>query len=360
MALLKRTRNHAPASAPTPHILTRLTDVDWGRTLNDALIYLLAVGGFYLGFSTLYDLALKVGYTTDQALVAAALADIAIFAYSRKALQEVKAGRPAWGIRLIVTVFSLATFALQLRSAWPHPTAVAFHAMAPAVWVIGHEMMLRGNLRDARKALKQQQITDGLRPAPLPRIRASHWLLDPLRTLRVWRLTKLWEVPQHVVIRQLADDLIDSKKKVPTAWQGALLAPQAPPAKAAKDMQPPTSQDYTQPSPPRRQVIRNKPSGSARGTLWRSSLRTPRARRAPIAMSQDQKDMHTRFLDALPEPPAEGRSKEEALAYIERVKQVATEFGQPCKNTFLAELLRVDPTYISRIHPARKLVPAGT
>jgi hypothetical protein len=326
MAHAKRTRKNSTVSATEPSLRTRLSEVDWGKVLNDGLIYLLALGGFYLGFSTLHALALGVGYTQDQAVVAAALADVAIFAYSRKALQEVKAGRSAWGIRLIVSVFSIATFALQIRAAWPDPTAVAFHAMAPAVWVIGHEMMLRGNLRDARKALRQQEIATGMRPAPLPKIRRVHWLLSPMNTFKVWRRMKLWELPQHVVVRQLADDLIAEKKAIPAAWQGILLTPVALPAA------------------PETPAIEPQPELEAEDE--------PKPR-------TEEDEMYERFLEALPPAPAEGRAKEEALAYIERVEQLAGEFGVECTGKFLAQLLGVDPSRISRIRPKKELANAS-
>ncbi|MFD8650675.1 DUF2637 domain-containing protein [Streptomyces mirabilis] len=324
MAQIKRTRNKPLLSATEPPSLrSRLDEVDWSKALNDGLIYLLAVGGFYLGFSTLYGLALHVGYTTPEAAVAASLADMAVFAYSRKALQEVKAGRSAWGIRLIVSVFSVATFALQLRSAWPDPTSLAFHAMPPAVWVIGHEMMLRGNLRDARKALRAKEIATGMRPAPLPRIRRVHWLLSPKNTFKVWRRMKLWELPQHVVVRQLADDLIAKNQEVPAAWQGILLTPVALPAgqEAPKTLEIEPPEDEPEP-------------------------RT------------EEDEMYERFLQALPSVPPEGpngRAKEAVLAWCDRVEQLAGEFGVECTSKLLAGILNVDPSRISRIRPKKEL-----
>jgi hypothetical protein len=326
MAHAKRTRKNSTVSATEPSLRTKLSEVDWGKVLNDGLIYLLALGGFYLGFSTLHALALGVGYTQDQAVVAAALADVAIFAYSRKALQEVKAGRSAWGIRLIVSVFSIATFALQIRAAWPDPTAVAFHAMAPAVWVIGHEMMLRGNLRDARKALRQQEIATGMRPAPLPRIRRVHWLLDPRNTFKVWRRMKLWELPQHVVVRQLADDLKAQNKEIPAAWQGILLTPVALPAAP----EPPAIE-------PQLELEAEEPE-------------------------EEVDEMYARFLEALPQVPPEGpngRAKEGVLAWCDRVEQLAVEFDIECTGKLLAQLLGVDPSRISRIRPKKELANAS-
>lgn len=323
MAHAKRTRKDSTMSATEPSLQARLSEVDWSKALNDGLIYLLALGGFYLGFSTLYTLALHVGYSEHEAAVAASLADMAVFAYSRKALQEVKAGRSAWGIRLIVSIFSIATFALQLRSAWPDPTSLAFHAMPPAVWVIGHEMMLRGNLRDARKALRAVEIQTGMRPAPLPRIRRIHWFLDPKNTFKVWRRMKLWELPQHLVVRKLADDLVAEKKPIPAAWQGILLTSVA-------------------------LAVEQKPQ----------VLEIEKSEDEPKPRTEED-EMYERFMEALPPAPPEGRSKDEALAYIERVEQLAGEFGVTCTGKFLAQLLGVDPSRISRIRPQKELAAAS-
>lgn len=326
MAHAKRTRKDSTMSATEPSLQTRLSEVDWSKALNDGLIYLLALGGFYLGFSTLYTLALHVGYSEHEAIVAASLADMAVFAYSRKALQEVKAGRSAWGIRLIVSVFSVATFALQLRSAWPDPTSLAFHAMPPAVWVIGHEMMLRGNLRDARKALRAMEIATGMRPAPLPRIRRIHWVLDTKNTFKVWRRMKLWELPQHVVVRKLADDLVAEKKDIPAAWQGILLTQVALPAA------------------PETPAIEPQPELEAEEP------------------EEEIDEMYARFLEALPQVPPEGpngRAKEGVLAWCDRVEQLAGEFGVECTGKLLAQLLGVDPSRISRIRPKKELAAAS-
>lgn len=325
MARTKPTRN---TPAPEYDAPSRFAQTDWNKTFNDVLIYLLAACGFYLGFSTLHALALRVGYSQHEAIAVASIADLAIFAYSRKALQEVKAGRSAWGIRLIVGVFSIATFALQLRSAWPNPTSLAFHAMPSAVWVIGHEMMLRGNLRDARKALRTLEIATGLRPAPLPRIRRVHWLLDPYHTLIVWRRMKLWELPQHIVVRQLAEDLAkDKKKSVPAAWQGILLTPVPLTALAAT-----TEPQETQEAP------------------------------AEPKVRDEAADMRERFMKTLPPAPPKGpngRTSDESFAYISRVEQLAGEFGIECTDKWIASLLDVDPSRIVRIRAKQEMADAS-
>ncbi|MCX4799666.1 DUF2637 domain-containing protein [Streptomyces sp. NBC_01242] len=314
MAHPKRTRNNSEMPAPETGFRARLTQIDWDKALTDGMIYLLALGGFYVGYQTLYSLALYVGFPQDQAVVVASLADLAILAYSRKAVQEVNEGRSAWGIRAIVTVFSLGTFALQIRAAWPDPIAVIFHALPPAVWIIGHEMMLRGKLRRAKKARREREIAQGLRPARLPSIRRVHWVLDPRNTFKVWRRMKLWELPQHVVVRQLADGRAAEKKAIPAAWQGILLTPvplaQQEPLKELEAAEPEDEDEAT--------------------VMWRC------------------------FLQALPPVPPEGRSKEEARAYIERVEQLAGEFGVDCSRKTIANQLGVDPSYVSRICPAQK------
>ncbi|MDQ1041470.1 hypothetical protein QFZ75_007972 [Streptomyces sp. V3I8] len=325
MTLTKRTRNDPPKSAIRPW-RDRLAHADLAEIFDDGLIYLLAAGGFWLGFSTLYDLALQVDYSAPQAAGAAALADVAILAYSRKALREIRAGRSAWGLRLIVALFSIATFALQLRAAWPDPTSLAFHCMPPAVWIIGHEAMLRGKIRDARKALREQQIAAGLRPAPLPTIRISHWFLSPLPTFRVWRRMKLWELPQHVVVRQLVEDRkAKGNKAIPAAWQGILLTP----VPLSSDDEPLELEDGP--------VAIDPPSEDTDIDMWR------------------------RFLRALPDAPPEGRSKETALAYIECVERLAGEFGFEVRGTLLAHLLSVDPSRISRIrNQGKELATTGS
>jgi hypothetical protein len=301
----------------------RIAATDWDKTLTDGGIYLLALGGFYVGYQTLYTQALRVGFPEDQAIVVAALADLAILLYSRKAVREVKAGRSARIIRTIVAVFSLATFALQLRAAWPDPLAVAFHALPPAVWILGHEMMLRGRLRDAKAAKRDQQIADGLRPAPLPAIRLTWWLLAPLSTFKVWRRTKLWEVPQETVIRHEAAKRQDKGKDVPLAWQRVLLdTPADEPEDAARqqDAQKQAAFDVV---------------------LTRQSTRD----KVP---SDEMMDL----LAALPPAPAEGRPSDQARDYVTLVEQEADARDIKVTNVFLAALLGVDPSYISRLKKA--------
>ncbi|MET7363158.1 DUF2637 domain-containing protein [Streptomyces sp. NPDC005562] len=281
-------------SAPAPSMRARVTRTDWDKLLTDGAIYLLALGGFYVGFKTLYSLALMVGYPTDEAMVVASLADIAILAYSRKAVREVKAGRSAWAIRLIVAAFSLGTFALQLRSAWPHPVSVGFHILPPAVWIIGHEMMLRGELRQAKKQLREHEIAQGLRPTPLPRLRRTWWLLDPYHTFTVWRLTKLWEQSPTFVILQEAARREHEGETIPRAWQGVL----------------------------------------ATG-------------------GQDEDEVRDRFIKALPPVPEKGsRTNQEIAAFITRATQLAGEFDIECTGKLLADILDCDPAQVSRIRTA--------
>ncbi|MEU9405679.1 DUF2637 domain-containing protein [Streptomyces sp. NPDC048281] len=314
----------------------RAVQADWDRITTDGVIYLLAVGGFYLGFQTLFDLAVKVGYNHHQAAVAAALADIAIFAYSRKAVQEIKEGRSAWGIRLIVAAFSLATFALQLRAAWPHPTAVGFHIMPPAVWIIGHEMMLRGRLRTAKAARRAAQIAAGLRPAPLPAIRLSWWLLDPYHTFIVWRLVKLWEEPQDVVISTEAARLKNKGKNIPRAWEGYLLAA---PAAAL----------------PRHTIC-----GAATAFQIEDMLPEPDVTPQITSVLYRESNPAERVPDAerdalvrmLPEAPAKGRPEDKAIEYIRRVDNLAAQRDIKVTGVFLGELLQVDGARISKLRRA--------
>ncbi|MFI0967003.1 DUF2637 domain-containing protein [Streptomyces sp. NPDC021080] len=320
MARTKRTRNNDVVSATRrPSLRERLADVDWDTRLTDILIYAIALGGFYGGFQTLYTMALKVGMPSDQAAVVSAIADLSVLAYSRKAVQEIREGRSAWGIRLIVAGFSLATFSLQIRSAWPNPTAVAFHALSPAAWIIGHEMMLRGRLRNAKAARRRAEILAGLRPAQLPSIRLSWWFLAPFSTFKVWRRVKLWELAPNVVVRQLADDYKSRGEAIPAAWESVLITPVPLPA------------------------AEEKPALEA----------TPE----PEAEENEEVVMWRCFLQALPTAPPKGRTAEQTLAYVDRVKQIAGEFGVECNDKTIAGLLDVHPSRISKIR--KDLVPTG-
>lgn len=343
MSAYQPTVTKAVVSRSGTTLRTRATQADWDKITTDGMIYLLAIGGFYLGYQTLYTLALAVGYTTDQAAVAAALADIAILAYSRKAVAEIKEGRSAWGIRLIVAAFSLATFGLQLRAAWPHPTAVGYHGMAPAVWILGHEMMLRGRLRTAKAARRAAQIAAGLRPAPLPSIRLAWWLLAPFSTFTVWRLVKLWEVPQDVVIRTEAAKRQAKNKDIPRAWEGYLLTAETP-AEAAPD---PVLHDICKKTsfiPVDSLLPSAKPLPKITTTVYRESRRE--------VVPADELNA---FLRLLPDAPADGRPFDVAAQYVADVEALSGPYDIRITNKFLGELLNVDDTYASKVRKAARV-----
>ncbi|MGW9067842.1 DUF2637 domain-containing protein [Streptomyces yangpuensis] len=347
----KRTRKTAvmPASAPTEE--SKETSRNWDKITTDAAIYLLALGGFYLGYETLYDLAIRVGYPDNQARVVAAIADLAILAYSRKAVQEVTEGRSAWGIRLIVMIFSIGSFALQLRAAWPHPVSVGFHALPPAVWIIGHEMMLRGKLRDARKTLRSTQISNGLRPAPLPIIRQTWWLLDPWHTFQVWRRMKLWETTQSIAIRQLAQQRTAQNKPIPVAWQRALLAHEQAPGRMQALAIPVISpfKELEAPTPPA--IEPEKPIEPPSRFAPLDRMRLTNGEDVPS-------NIRDAFLAALPaKPPTNDRgyrTSEDIGAYITRVEHIAGEFHIECTGVILAALLEIDPARVSRVKQAMR------
>ncbi|WP_428957837.1 DUF2637 domain-containing protein [Streptomyces sp. cg35] len=300
-----------------PGIRTRLARADWDKILTDGAIYALALGGFYVAFKTLYALALAVGATADEAVVLSSLADIAILAYSRKAVREVKAGRSAWGIRLIVAGFSLATVALQLRSAWPHPVAVGFHALPPLVWITGHEMMLRGELRDAKKQLREREIEAGLRPAPLPRLRRTWWILDPYHTFIVWRLTKLWEKPADYVIRTEATKRQNDGKDIPRAWQSALHEPEPESEGEGEDQ--PGSEGL------RLRTLNGEYAAPDACASFLQALQ-------PVP----EKDAHNR------------RSNDVTDAFVHQAQTLGHRFGLDITGVALAKILDVDPATISR------------
>jgi len=314
-----------------------LSRTDWDKTLTDGGIYLLAVGGFYVGYQTLYTQALRVGFPEDQAVVVAALADLAILLYSRKAVREVKAGRSARIIRTIVALFSLATFALQLRAAWGDTLSVTFHALPPAVWIIGHEMMLRGRLRDAKAARRTAEIKAGLRPAPLPRIRRAWWLLDPAHTFTVWRLSKMWEKDPATVIRHEAAKRQAEGKDIPLAWQGFLLDTPAPDA-----------------------PVRHEICGAA--TLFTPEV--PELPAPPVSavlyrQSNDREEVPANevavFLRTLPVAPLKGRPKDKAMEYIREVEALGAQYDIKVTGKLLAELLQVDEGRVSKIR--KDMVP---
>lgn len=310
--------------------------------LVDAGVYLLALGGFYIGYATLRTLARSNGFPQHQAVVVAALADLAILVYSWKAKQEVEQGRSAWGIRLIVAAMSLATCALQLRAAWPHYTAVALHALAPAVWIVGHEMMLRGKLRDAKNARRQAQIAAGLRPAPLEKLRASEWLISPYRTFRVWRLMQLLSVPAHTAKAHLVSTW-KGKRAVPTAWLDL----------------------HEQPAPePRIVVLDAFKFPEQRRTELAPSQPAPALPQSPLqgltvklttggAASAGQ---ISAFLAELPATPPPGRTQVEAWDYVHTVETIASQHGIECTGVMHARLLGVTPGMITKI---KKLLQTG-
>jgi hypothetical protein len=323
----------APAMSRTRTTLRdRADQADWDKLLTDGLIYLLALIGFYLGYHTLHTLALAVGYTGTEAKAAAVTADVAILAYSRKAVAEIKAGRSAWGIRFIVAAFSMATFGLQLRAAWPHPTAVGFHAMSPAVWILGHEMMLHGRLRDAKAARRAAQIKAGLRPAPLPSIRRIWWLLAFPSTFTVWRLVKLTERAPAAVIRAEAERRKDKGEGIPRAWESYLLDTPAAPrtlhtiCRATAFYAP---EDLF-------------PELPINVTLYRESDPTEKVPTFEIDA----------LLRMLPKAPAKGRPEDKAIEYIRRVDNLAAQRDIKITGVFLAELLQVDGTRISKLRKA--------
>ncbi|MFE0490143.1 DUF2637 domain-containing protein [Streptomyces griseoaurantiacus] len=315
----------------------KAASADWDQLTTDGLIYLLALIGFYLGYHTLHTLALAVGYTGNEAQAAAITADIAVLAYSRKAVAEIKAGRSAWGIRLIVAAFSLATFGLQLRAAWPHPTAVGFHAMSPAVWVIGHEMMLRGRLRDAKAARRAAQIAAGLRPAPLPAIRLTWWLLAPFSTFTIWRLVKLTEQAPADVIRMEAARRQGKKKDIPRAWNSYLTA--EAPAETAPAPQP-VPHTICGPSliTADSLISRPKPLPQITTTVYRQSRR-----------EEVPADELNTFLSLLPTAPPKGRPSDKAVQYINDVEALAASYDIKVTGKLLAELLDVTETYVSHL-----------
>ncbi|WP_168713680.1 DUF2637 domain-containing protein [Streptomyces sp. A0642] len=345
MSSVAHTQGTRPArlvSAP-PTWRTKLSTVNWDKTLTDTMIYLLALGGFYVGYQTLYTLALYVDFPQDQAVVVAALADLAILAYSRKAVQEVNAGRSAWGIRAIVTTFSLGTFALQIRAAWPDPVAVGFHALPPAVWIIGHEMMLRGKLRNAKKMRRDHEIIQGLRPAPLPAIRKIHWILSPFRTFQAWRLTKLWEVSQDTVIKQLASAWQnDSKKKnkpLPAAWRRVLIATPAPAATLDRITITATPTFKAQPQPQPKAIITPTPAAPA-----------PRLQLLTGGKTNASPAAQAAFLADLPAPPPKGsRTGDDIADYVTIVDQLSQKHGITLTEKAVAQLADCDTGQLSRL-----------
>ncbi|MGA5598477.1 DUF2637 domain-containing protein [Streptomyces cellulosae] len=319
----------------------QLSRTDWDEKLTDTGIYLLGLGGFYVGYQVLYDQALAVGFPKDQAVVVAALADLAILLYSRKAVREVKAGRSARVIRTIVALFSLATFSLQLRDAWGNILSVVFHALPPAVWIIGHEMMLRGRLRDAKAARRTAEINAGLRPAPLPRVRLSWWLLAPKSAFTVWRLSKLWQVAPETVISHEAA----RRTEIPRAWQSVLLTTTAP----APELEAPKEQETV--------------------TICTADLAVPEVPALPTPpviptlyrLSNDREEVPANevavFLRTLPVAPAKGRPKDKAQAYISEVEALGAQYDIKVTGKLLADLLQVDEGRVSKIRKDMATTP---
>lgn len=218
MNQFKRTRSSLPVSS-TP-------GDEWWRPLrsqerlNDLLIYLLAIGGAYVSIQVIYAACIRKNFANDEAIVVSALADLAIFAYSRKAVNEVEQGRSAWGIRLLVNGLSTATFSLNIYEVRHDALSVLLHSLAPLVWIAGHEIMLKGKLRRARAVIRQQRIEAGLSPAPVARLRLAQWIFAPRRTFQIWKRMIMWSLDPLTVTHLLVQDwkATKSDKPVPAAW----------------------------------------------------------------------------------------------------------------------------------------------
>ncbi|MFF7198240.1 DUF2637 domain-containing protein [Streptomyces sp. NPDC008079] len=307
----------------------RFTSAFTEEKITDAAIYLLALGGFYITYQTLYQVALTNGFPPDQAVVVGALADLAILAYSRKAVQEVQQGRSAWGIRLIVAALSMATVALQLRAAWPHPTALGQHALPAVVWITGLEMMLRGKLRAAKAARRQALIDAGLRPAPLAKLRLSEWILSPWPTFLVWRIMNLRSATADTAKAHLARTWTKTAP-MPASWTVTVPAVLAtvPPFKTLE-----------------RPRFALPAATAAAAPAPVAPLPTIKHTDGTEATPQEV----TAFLGALPAAPGKGRSKAEARVYQDAVQQIADEHTIMCTGTLIARLLDVSPGYVSQL-----------
>lgn len=332
--------SNQPTLTPAPpspiHTLkARAAHTDWDKTLTDGLIYLIAFGGFYVGYQVLFDMATKVGMPADQAAVVSGIADLLILTMSRKAVQEIKEGRSAWGIRTIVVIASLATFSLQLRAAWPHPTSLGFHGLAPAAWIIGHETMLRGRLRTAKATRKAAQIAAGLRPAPLPSIRRIWWLLAPFSTFTIWRLTKLTEQPPADVIRLEAARRKAKNKDIPRAWESYLT----------------TDAPATQAPTPFQHTTCGSTFFSADALMAKLPPATVLYRRSDETQQVPTSEVQS-FLRILPEPPLKGRPKDKAMAFIREIDALSVQYDITVTDKYIAQLLEVTPSRISRLRDA--------
>jgi hypothetical protein len=128
---------------------------------------------------------------SDYARIVAFLADAGQFVYSRKALAATKAGRSAWVLRLFVILLSSASFANNVRDAWPNVTDISLYSLAPAIWISTHEFMLHGKRRAIKEQLRAEKIRKGLIPAPVAKLGFTPVLLAPWPMFLVKRLMLL-------------------------------------------------------------------------------------------------------------------------------------------------------------------------
>lgn len=316
-----------------------LSPAQWRDSLTqegatDAAIYLLALGGFYISYQVIYAACLRNSFPPDQAIVVAGLADLSILAYSWKAKQEVEQGRSAWGIRLLVMLMSLATFALNIADVWGSPLPVVLHALAPIAWIVGHEIMLRPKLRRARKRIREARIAAGLSPAPVARLRFSQWLFAPRRTFQVWKRMIMWSLDPvavtRILVQQWAETKFDRKnnpKPIPAAWAFAV-----PSATEISNPEP------AQALPPAGAVEPAETPSSAAPTLF-----------ATVKLKDAPAELQRRFDEALPEVPPPGRSAEDVWGFMTAAQDACNALGILYTDVIVAERLDCSKQYLSGV-----------
>lgn len=359
-----------PVSPAQPRPRTRF--IQWLKD-SEADVYLLALLGCFISYQVTYDLCLKHGMTPDRAFVVAALADFGQFVYSRKALRATKAGRSAWVLRLFVGVLSGASFAINIRDAWPHPTDVGLYSLAPAVWISAHEFMLHGKRSAIKTKRRAEQIAQGLRPAPVAKIGATPFLLAPWPTFRVKRvmwLTRCTPAQAAEILIQRAKN--KNKTKIPFFWTALVESGNHPGRTTAtidRDPQPPTPPKLPLPKPDafdfrKPPVIKSLPPTPQNNTPVDARLALV-GTDGSTPLSKLPGAVRSELIAAVP-PRTGQRSKPQTIDLVLLVEDICNAHGVEYTGALAAQLLGVHPSRISKIKTQvdaarqKKLSPTGS
>lgn len=378
------------------------------RPISDAGVYILALGGFFISYQVTFALCIRHGMPHDQAIIVAGLADFAQLVYSRKALHATEDGRSAWVIRLFVIVLSLASFSMNVRDAWPHPTDIGIWGLAPAAWISAHEFMLHGKRRAIKAKRKAEKISQGLLPAPVAKLGMLQFILAPLPMFKVKRvmwLTRCTPAAAASMLIERAEHgkadrngkikkgrvyfswtaLLQRESTVPTPVVTMDREPQPPIPPTPKMPLPAAAPIAAAPKPlpaPAPKIALPKPLAipySQRPvvkpvtTIATVAAATPAPPSVDIRLAavgangktplgQLPAALQKKLTDAIPLSNGQ-RSKKEAASLVVTAEKICQAHGVTCTGALAAQLLGISASRISRIKDAieaARLAPTGT